>query len=618
MRSLLRLLPPVLAMNAFASALAENPGTNEMPETIHAKDFGVQVESHDNTAALRAAIAACRDKTNCRLILPPGTLRFASGSFKDTKSLCLIQNAEGLSIEGEGTEILVTGEPADAVLFDIEYSKSVTFSGLTFDYEQAMGAQGKIVSFDSGGSLEIALDPAFPLAPGRPIATLIDCDPMTGVMLANLDLHGSAITSVKELESGNIEVLYTINVDAGDPDRKADLKALEKVLPGQKVLLRQYAYDGFIFRLTECEGVTFRDITIHSVPGMGVQSALSRNIRHERFVIEPREGSGRLISATKDGLHYSHAAGEVSFHDCRFDAIGDDAINVYAKMRNVSKVIGQSFIEMIFDRHRGWQGPTPQRGENLIFWAGATMKPLGSARVSNAGWDPDSKIFRVRFNGKLPEGLAPGDWISSETYLPSVEVRDSSFRGMLGRAMVFSTNNVTVDNCDIEATAYTGILLTSGARHERQGPSPQNVRITNNRFKGTGGAAIYGYIVVPEPTTEAMGDILISGNTFSEDPRLAAMRLKTRRPDWLHWSAGLSLVGGNNIRIEENTFSGYAISIYLNRVRKVSIKRNSSSEATLAVVNRGREVDVANNPGFTLERDHRIHDSELRYIGIIR
>lgn len=247
------------------------------------------------------------------------------------------------------------------------------------------------------------------------------------------------------------------------------------------------------------------------------------------------------------------------------------------------------------------------------------MRPLGSTEVLNASWNPGAKKFRVRFREKLPEGLAAGDWISSAKYLPKVEVKNCKFRGMLGRALVFSTDDVVVENCDIEATAYTGMLLTSGARHERQGPSPRRVRIVNNRFHGTGGAAIFGYIVVPEPTTEAMGEITISGNTISEDPELAKVRLKTRRPDWLHWSAGICLTGAGGIRIEDNAFDGYPISIFLERVSDVVLKDNRSAGPTVAVVNRrSGELTAADNQNFSLEYDKPSYDAELRYIGIIR
>ncbi len=590
------------------------------PTTIEAAAYGVDPAAPDNTAALRSAVAACHKAgSDVRLILPEGTLRFDATSLESPKRVVQFKGIKGLEIIGNDTTVLLTGNPTYVTNFYFEDCADTVVKGIVFDCEYPMCAQGIIKRFDADGLIEIEIDPKYPLIEGLPIESIIDGDPQTGLMLANIDLYKVAIVSTETPEPNLLVVNFKLHMDANDPNRKREMQEIETVLPGHSVVLRQFSYGGYTLEYDKCDGITVEDVTIYAVAGMGVKSALSSDHILRRLTIAPRKDSGVLISAVKDGVHFTHAIGKVIVEDCYFDAIGDDAINVYSKYRNVSKITDNSSIEMIFDRNRGWQGPTPLSGETLNFWEKDSMQPIGSAQVVNANWNPNTKKFRVRFSGKLPEGLKPGDWINSSRYVPSFEIRDSYFRGMLGRAIVISTGNVVVENCDIIGTCYTGMLLTSGARHERQGPSPRNVRIANNRFSNTGGAAIYGYVFVPDPGTDAMNNITITGNTITEDPRMAKMRLKARRPDWMHWYAGICLTSTSDLTVSDNSFSGYEIPVFLENIKNLTLTDNNSDTPSLAVLNRTvGDVTVSDNENLTVESDEKDYHWDLGYIGIMR
>lgn len=583
---------------------------------IDAAQYGLSPEAADNTAAWRQAVAACHQVKNPRLVLTAGVYRFDSAVLAPTLSQW--KDLSHLTIDGNGAQFLITGAPRQMDLFRFERCRDVQISRLTIDTQTLPHAQGRILSFD-GERIEIELDSRFPLQPVVPVESIVDCDSETGLILANIDLYQSAIASIERPENGPVIVRLKKTVDGGDANRRMELEKLKGILPGEKVILRQSTYGGFAFNFNSSNDINLRHVTIHSYPGMGLHARLCGNIALDDFTIAPPTGSDRLLSTTKDGLHFTHNFGFIRVENSFFDATGDDAFNVYAKYRNIKRVTQKNEFEMIFDRNRGWQGPTPEPSEVLDFWAADSMNPKGSATVSAAIWNPATKTFTVKFQSPLPDSLAPADWVSSQKYLPRVEVRQTRFRGMLGRAAVFSTSHVLMENCTVEATAYSGILLTAGSRHERQGPATRNLVLRHNRFDGTGGAAIFGYVYTPAPGTEAQCQIRIEDNRITDNPALAQRRLKTRHPDWLHWSAGICLIGASQVSLIDNQFTGYPIACYLDRVDTVTFSGNKSPTPAKTIINHlsGSFVEQKNGR-IAIERDEQTYDADLRYLGIIR
>jgi hypothetical protein len=608
---ILTLLLSVMTALAGTSLLAA-------PVEISAKSFGLDAASPDNTLALRAALAACAKEESSRLVFAPGVYRFDAANFGSDRVLALVENISDFSLEGNGAVFLLVGDPSKVTGLRFSRCRNIAIKNLVVDCEQLPFAQGKIVSFDEGKKLIIELDPKFPLQEGLPIESIVDCDAETGLMLANIDLYKQAIESFK-IEGNRLMVQAKLTVDAGNAARLEDLNKLHDVLPGQRALIRQATYGSFMFTFLSSQGILLEDVTVHCFAGMAVHGQESGDITLRRFVAEPPKGSGRLLSITKDCLHFTHAFGKVLIEDSRMDAIGDDGLNVYAKFRTVSKVIDPKNLEMIFPL-AGWRCPTPESGEQLNFWDAETMAAKGSAVVESASWDASGKKFKVQFRSPLPDGLEEKDLVNSERYIAKVEVRRTQFRSMLARAMVFSTYDILVEDCEVEATSYSGMLFPAGVpRHGGQAPASRRVVIRNNTFHGTGGAAIYGYLVAKKPVTSSMSDIVIEGNKISSDPALDARRLKTRRPDWLHWSAGLCLLDASNVRITGNSFSGYSTALYLQNLHDLSVLGNASDRPAKAILNSVTgNVSLDANSNFTFERDEKTYDPDLYYIGILR
>jgi len=316
---------------------------------------------------------------------------------------------------------------------------------------------------------------------------------------------------------------------------------------------------------------------------------------------------------------YTFCSGTISIADSFFEGMGDDGLNIYTKYRTVTRVTGSNRIEAVMG-NATWRGPTPEPGEVIVFQGGDDLKDRGSATVKSAAWDPRAAVFTVEFSQALPAGIATNDLILCPAYLPRARVLRCTFRGMRARAMLFSTYDVQVEHCRIEAPTHAGIMLLGGRRHNFQGPAPRDVVIRDCDFIGCGGAAIYAYGSVTNPGWDVLRDVTIADNRIREDPRLFALRFKKDHPDWAHWSSALCLKNVDGAVIRGNTIDGYATAVFLDNDRNVVVAENVCTNAATVVFDADRTsgVSLTGNRGLTPAATARQFDSDLQYINDLR
>jgi len=113
---------------------------------IKVADFGaVPDDGKNDTPAILAAIEACRDKQNTRLVFASGTYDINGGSEDERgrrqPSFDII-NINNLTIEGNGSELI--GHDY-ATMFSFTECNNLTINNLTVDWDPLPFTQGKVV-----------------------------------------------------------------------------------------------------------------------------------------------------------------------------------------------------------------------------------------------------------------------------------------------------------------------------------------------------------------------------------------------------------------------------------------------------------------------------------------
>lgn len=598
---------------AGAATVPANPPQAGADEVL-VTSFGAKPDDgQDDTKGIKAAIAHCRDAQIHRLVLPKGRYDFDEAELPPDKRALSFEGFQGITVDGNGSTLVFRGR---ANPFYFQKCSGVLLKNLTIDWERPFFSQGRVLEAHDL-TFDVEVDKEFPVDGTEKFEALMDYDPESRLPIGNLDvLANSGIASCELLRPQVLRLTLKTPTNA---KQEAHFRASIAALAGKLLVLRHVVYGNYGVDLINCSGCRLEDVSIYSVPGMGIHAQQSRDISLQRVQVRIRPGSGRLMSTTADCQFYTHCVGSVTIEDSFFEGMGDDGLNVCAKYRVVSKLTGPASLDAIYPAPF-WRGPTPETGDTLEFSGIRDLVVHSSATVRAASWDDAAKVFHVEFTEPVPAKVKVGDYLAIQRFMPRAVVRNSTFRGMRSRAMLFSTRDVLVENCKVEAPGFAGIMLQGGIRSGYQGPATRQVVIRNNTFDGCGGTAIYADASVPGPRPGAHLDLAIEGNTFRANPRLDGLRFKKDHPDWVYWNSGVCLTAVDGITIRDNRFSGLQPAVYLRKVANVEIA-NNTSEPQAAIFIDPKEAETIrahDNLKLAVEGTATNYDYKVNYINILR
>lgn len=609
--------PSLLLIPLFAAALAcpvLPVQAEDVPSTtIDASTFGAKPDDgRDNFDAIRAALAACEGKPHPHLVLAPGVYHFAT-DLVSTHRVFEAKGIDDLTIDGQGATLVFRGH---ANPFYFEKCKRLALRNVKVDWDRVPFSQGKVVAA-TANSIDVQVDPDYPITGSERIQAFMDYDPETHLPLANLDVFEGGMESVKTLGPQLLRITLR---HRSEREKEAHQGKYLQASVGKLVVLRHEVYGNYGIDLTQCEDVTLDNVSIYACPGMGIHASLTRNITCNHVEVRIKPGSGRLMSTTADCQYYTFCSGTITIRDGFYEGMGDDGFNATAKYRAVLKVAGPSTIQIAVPVLKGWQGPLPAPGEKLVFQDAVSMALKGTAVVRAAKWSDADKAFVVDLETPL-SGIAPKDLVYNETYLPKVLITKSTFQGMRSRAVLLSTHDVKVEDCKFRGMGYPAILLKGGLRHGAEGPVPASVEIRNCLFEGCGGAAVYGYADSMKRLAGALNNIVIEGNTVRDIPSLSAQRFAKEHPAWVHWSSGICLISAKECRIANNVFENRGPAIYLRNGEDITIEGNKANPPATVIIDDPtcKNITVAaSNEGIKREAAAADIKPDLEYINDMR
>ncbi len=584
------------------------------PENITVAQFGaIPNDGKDDTHAFLDAIAACLNYDCHRLVLPKGQYEISEQALAITpKKALYFEGFNGLTIDGNGSTLMFKGR-VNALQF--VRCKEILLKNLTIDWGRPYFSQGRVLEAHDL-TCEIEIDKEYPVTGEEKFEAMMDYDPVSRFPIGNIDvLANSGIASCQLIRP---QVLRIQLRTPSDPKQEAHFRKTFETLKGKLMVLRHIVYGNYGFTAEECKNLSLEDFSIYTAAGMGIHAAQVENISLKRVAVRIRPGSGRLMSTTADCQYYTHCKGTITIEDCYFEGMGDDGLNICAKYKTITKILTPTTFESLVEGGT-WRGPTPDPGAKIEIVDSKSLALRGVVTVKKSRWDPSAKVFVTEITESLPSGVTVKDFMADQSYLPKARVLRSTFKGMRARALLFSTRDILVEDCKIEAPAFSGIILMAGKRSAFQGPAVSNIIIRNNTFDGCGGTAIYADASVPEPGGVHQ-QIVIEGNTIRENPALAALRFKKDHPRWVYWNSALCLTAVANVTLHNNKISGYPTALFFDRASHIQITDNQFKEPSLMLTCEGRTsaIQLKNNSGLTEKSNGLEYDSTINYVNIFR
>jgi len=481
--------------------------------------FGIEPDAEEDSADRIRAFIRDGLEAGARVF------RFKRGSYEIAdgqaiRDLDAMMSGQGAWDLGDGTEsknVWIRVEGAERVVLDFQGS-TLTFRGLIqpfffkdcgkveirnvrLDWARPPFSQGKIVGV-SEEAIDIEFDPDYPVLSGTPIAGLIDyapgsAHPLRGTLdwfhiAERTELIGERTlrATLKEPLRARIRARSGNGGDGGSGSGSASgVPAMPAV--GMSVAVRHVMNYKAAFLFYGCERVKLENATVYSAPGMGVIGHGCGDVSMRGLRVMRRPGSDRVLSANTDATHFIGCKGTISFDDCLFEGMGDDATNVhgfYLSCRGYGKD-GTLFCGIDADIQSEYP-EIPAAGDRIELTRRATLKPYATLTVREAGLEAGGEIA-LRFEEELPPEFSPVDLLANVSSVAKLRFRNSVVRNNRARAILVQTRDAVVSGNTFDHCTGTAVHVNC-ADNWKESVRTENVTVEGNVFLSCGhGAGTY-------------------------------------------------------------------------------------------------------------------------------
>lgn len=430
--------------------------------TVNAADFGLNEAAEDNYAAFCKAIEYCKANPNTRLTVDGGKYHFRTDR---TISLDGLKNT---LIDADGAQF-VFEHPN---YFSIVNCDCIEIRGLSITWNFESSRLGSIVKVKNANKKKHTVEFEFTeldeVSADIPIMAFTKYDPET-LTPGTKDFKENYVYQypevIKSVEKTDHNVLK-ITHDG----------ALDNYKNGEVYLLRHHVYDGNAFNIHNTSNITFSDVKLYAVAGMGwlIES------RSERFQLidcviglDPEHERDHRISATADGVHIANTNGKFRITGCDFSFMGDDDVNVHDNVAMVTDRLDDRSVEIYTNANNFAVGDT------VIFNSKDYEKLNFSATITSIDGN------KLRFDRDIPESVTK-DCIVSNGSLDSGNyvISNNYFHENRARGLLLQSSNGLCENNRFYKTMANPIKIimdiSSGAWLEGTGVNGLVVR--NNSF----------------------------------------------------------------------------------------------------------------------------------------
>ena len=430
--------------------------------SVNASDFGVSTAADDNYSAFCKAIEYCKANPNITLKVDGGKYYF-----RTDKSI-MLDGLKNVLIDADGAQFIFENPN----YFHIVNCNCIEIRGLGITWNLDVSRLASLVKIRNASkeshSFELEFTELNEVSADIPIMAFTKYDPETLTPGTRQDFKENYVYqfpgSIKTVEKTGHNVLKVTH--DGSLDNYTD---------GEVYLLRHHVYGGNAFNVYNTSNITFSDIKLYAVAGMGW---LIEN-RSEHFQLlgcviglDPEHDDNR-ISTTADGVHIANTNGKFRISGCDFSFMGDDDVNVHDNIATVTDKLDEKTVEIYTNANNFAAGDT------------AIFSSKGFDRLGFSAEVTSVEGKKLTFDKELPDYIVK-DCIVSNGSIDSGNyvISGNYFHENRARGLLLQSNNGLCENNRFYKTMANPIKvimdISSGLWLE--GTGVNGLVIRNNSF----------------------------------------------------------------------------------------------------------------------------------------
>lgn len=558
------------------------------PIVIRLTDYGVLPDSGlDAQPAMTRAIEAAAEITGpvlldcpkgCYHFYPEEAIRkpyYISNTTSEeenpdvTKTIgILLKGLHNLIFEGNGSLFIFHGKQT---MFLLDGCKNVEIRNLHTDYARPTVSEMTII--ESGThyfDVQVHPDSHYEIRDGKLVwigegwsfseGPMQTYDPLSNTTW-RMDNWSELADSVEELEPMKLRLHF---------DHQPE------VVPGHVLQSRDGIRDQVGVFLVEGSNITFGDVGLHFLHGLGVVGQFSDNLTFQRMDISPRLETGRTVAGFADFIHMSSCRGKITVADSRFAGSHDDVVNVHGTYLRIVEQLSANRVKVRFMHPQTYGFLAFHPGDEIEFVRSGSLTTYAANEVIEVTrLNPRELILTLAH--PIPEGIGSHDVIENVTWTPEVEVVNNHLARVPTRGILVTTRRkVEIKGNVFDRMQMSAILVALDAESWYESGKVEDVTIAENHFIECGGIEHPVIFISPENTevgesTPVHQGIVIKNNRFETGKTLVLSAKSTRR---LAFSANEIVMGGESM----NCLSSVEAAICLTACSEVGIQDNLFNE----------------------------------------
>jgi hypothetical protein len=526
---------------------------------IPVSDFGADPDTgEDVTEAVLDAFAAANTE-GATIVFEEGEYHLASpqDGWRSGLHYPLFEliGYEDLTIEGNGATWLRSNH---SVTFEVVQSSGFEIKDLTVDWEPDLPMIEGHVHDETADYLDVQVRDNSPVRGDQPVTAFYFWNveknrldyPWYGYPRETIytEVVGDDVVRVPKVpEEGRIW-------GPGEDWEQFSVRG-EPVQEGNPVILKHRNQGGIFLKAWESNDVVLRNLTLHSNPGMGVQTFHTKNFTAENVAFEPAHD--HWIGHIADGYHLKSLGGDNTLRNIREVALGDDWLAVPVSRWEVERVDGSTLVAshgllgIKSIKYHGFR-----EGDEIAICVAPDPEPAMTATIERSDVAVDATESGLAATGELTLELdtevpasvmdAPRTQIYNHDYVPDSLLVDNAEVSGVRPSSRLRSPNITIQNSTFENTAGTGIRF----EHMARGVIPHNATVRNNTIRNltyrwqAGGSSLNVLSSMPDNFRAPDGmieNVTIEDNTFEHE-----------RPE----TAAIGVSVAEDVTIDGNDFSG--------------------------------------------------------------
>ncbi len=357
------------------------------------------------------------------------------------------------------------------------------------------------------------------------------------------------------------------------------------------------------FHVTESSNITLNDINVYASGAMSLIAERCDTFSLNHFNVKLPKESKQMIGSSADATHFVNCKGLISFENCVFENMLDDATNVHGTYMVITEILNDHTIAVKPMHYQQSGFKIADSKDEIRFINRTDLLPVHSAIVKTSK-QINEDYYVIEFEESLPKSIVPEMAVENTTWMASVSMKKCTVRQNRARSILISTSKKVEILDNYFSSMMAGVRVCGDANYWFESGPITDLTVKGNVFEdlGIGGA---------KPQAILQIDPIISkkyrkNGYFHKNITFDSNTIKTFDPHIIYALSVDNLKITNNTIIQTNTHKPIFSELSqfdIQNCTNVLIENNEyvgKNKAEISVLN-SSNVQISENKGFKSE-----------------